>query len=324
MVVKDGTTAIGDNAFSGCSGLTSITFPPSLRYCGAQAFSDVTGVTEVNISDIDAWCRIKFEDNRSNPTHYSGSLTLNGTPVTEVVIPDDVTEVGFAQFKGITNLKSVKLHEGVTRIGNTAFQGCTSLSEINFPSSLTYIDGAFHQCVSLKHDIVLGNKVDTIAAIAFYMCDSIPSVTLPASLKYIGDRSFGSDYGLKKIVSYVEDPESLEPKEFTRMPFDCFSNNGFRLDDQPIYKQATLYAPKGTAEAYRRSIIFGQFENIVEMTSSPIGDVNDDGVVNGTDIQTIINLIVDGEYDAKADVNNDGTVNGTDIQEVINIIVGGE
>ena len=55
-----------------------------------------------------------------------------------------------------------------------------------------------------------------------------------------------------------------------------------------------------------------------------LGDVNGDGVVNGTDIQTIINLIVDGEYDEKADVNTDGIVNGTDIQEVINIIVDGE
>ena len=40
-----------------------------------------------------------------------------------------------------------------------------------------------------------------------------------------------------------------------------------------------------------------------------------------TDIQAIINAIVEGEYDEKADVNEDDVVNGTDIQEVINIIV---
>jgi hypothetical protein len=51
------------------------------------------------------------------------------------------------------------------------------------------------------------------------------------------------------------------------------------------------------------------------------GDVNGDGVVNGTDIQAVINFIVAGEYDEKADVNRDGIVNGTDIQEIINIIV---
>ena len=49
-----------------------------------------------------------------------------------------------------------------------------------------------------------------------------------------------------------------------------------------------------------------------------------DDVVNGTDIQAVINFIVTDVYDAKADVNEDGFVNGTDIQEIINIIVSGE
>ena len=59
----------------------------------------------------------------------------------------------------------------------------------------------------------------------------------------------------------------------------------------------------------------------VNVTSTIRGDVNDDGVVNGTDIQAVINFIINGQYDEKADVNNDGFVNGTDIQEIINIII---
>jgi hypothetical protein len=51
------------------------------------------------------------------------------------------------------------------------------------------------------------------------------------------------------------------------------------------------------------------------------GDVNGDGIVNGTDIQAVINCILAGEYDEKADVNKDNVVNGTDIQEIINIIL---
>ena len=50
-------------------------------------------------------------------------------------------------------------------------------------------------------------------------------------------------------------------------------------------------------------------------------DVNGDGKVNGTDIQAVINVIVNEEYSEKADVNKDNKVNGTDIQEIINIIV---
>jgi hypothetical protein len=51
------------------------------------------------------------------------------------------------------------------------------------------------------------------------------------------------------------------------------------------------------------------------------GDFNGDNKVNGTDIQAVINLIVDEDYHEEADVNHDGKVNGTDIQCIINIIV---
>ena len=52
------------------------------------------------------------------------------------------------------------------------------------------------------------------------------------------------------------------------------------------------------------------------------GDVNGDGRINGTDIQALINFIVDEEeYDETFDINGNGKINGTDIQELINIIV---
>ena len=54
------------------------------------------------------------------------------------------------------------------------------------------------------------------------------------------------------------------------------------------------------------------------------GDVNGDDVINGTDIQAVINLIVASKYDEFADVNKDKLVNGTDIQEIINIILNPE
>ena len=54
------------------------------------------------------------------------------------------------------------------------------------------------------------------------------------------------------------------------------------------------------------------------------GDVNKDGKVNGTDIQAVINIITEEEYEKDADVNQDQKVNGTDIQEIVNIIVNEE
>ena len=77
----------------------------------------------------------------------------------------------------------------------------------------------------------------------------------------------------------------------------------------------TATADKKNAKLVVKFTGTGQEEEVLT------GDTNDDGIVNGTDIQTIINLIVAGKYDEKADINKDNIVNGTDIQEVINIIV---
>jgi hypothetical protein len=80
--------------------------------------------------------------------------------------------------------------------------------------------------------------------------------------------------------------------------------------------------PAASIEAYKATEPWSGFGFIFALPEPALrGDVNGDGVVNGTDIQAIINLIVAGEYDEKADVNKDNIVNGTDIQEIINIIV---
>ena len=79
----------------------------------------------------------------------------------------------------------------------------------------------------------------------------------------------------------------------------------------------------GKIDGYDYAAAAAKLAQIIDDQPGPTikGDVNGDGIVNGTDIQAVINFIVAGEFDAKADVNQDGKVNGTDIQEIINIIV---
>ena len=75
-------------------------------------------------------------------------------------------------------------------------------------------------------------------------------------------------------------------------------------------------------KVFDRSLSESDIQALRTQLANIRGDVNGDGIVNGTDIQAVINFIVASEYDKKADVNSDGVVNGTDIQEIINIIVG--
>ena len=100
--------------------------------------------------------------------------------------------------------------------------------------------------------------------------------------------------------------------------------DGKEIDDK-YYKAYEASVAAGTVNITAEAAI-----NIAGLIFTPTdapapvgikGDVNGDGIVNGTDIQAVINFIVAGEYDEKADVNEDQKVNGTDIQEIINIIV---
>ena len=86
-------TSIGEDAFSGCTDLTSITIHDSVTSIGDHAFYDCTGLTSVNISNIEAWCKINFSDPHSNPLRYANHLYLNNTEITDLIIPDSVTSI---------------------------------------------------------------------------------------------------------------------------------------------------------------------------------------------------------------------------------------
>ena len=50
-VLGNGVTNIGKYAFSGCSGLTSVTIPESVTSIGGYAFSGCSGLTSVTIPE---------------------------------------------------------------------------------------------------------------------------------------------------------------------------------------------------------------------------------------------------------------------------------
>ncbi|MCR5701134.1 MAG: leucine-rich repeat domain-containing protein [Lachnospiraceae bacterium] len=102
VVIENGVTSIGEWAFDGCTGLTSITLPNSVTSIGDCAFFGCKGLT---------------------------SITL----------PDSVKSIGESAFSGCTGLTSITLPNGVTSIGRSAFSGCEGLTSITLPDSVTSV-----------------------------------------------------------------------------------------------------------------------------------------------------------------------------------------
>ena len=136
--ISDSVINIGNNAFSGCSGLTSITIPDSVTSIGYAAFAGCSGLTSITIPDsVTSIGEYAFS--------YCSSLT-------SITIPNSVTSIGnYTLFSGCSSLTSITIPDSVTSIGNSAFYNCSSLTSITIPDSVTSIgEQAFYGCNKIQ------------------------------------------------------------------------------------------------------------------------------------------------------------------------------
>ncbi len=155
-------TSIGNSAFRGCSGLTSVTIPNSVTSIGSWAFYYCSGLTSVTIP------------NRVISIGNEAFYECSG--LTSVTIPNSVTSIGEWAFYGCSGLTSVTIPNSVTSIGHDAFYGCSGLTSVTIPNSVTSIGyGTFWRCSSLT-SVTIGNGVTSIGAYAFHGCISLNSI----------------------------------------------------------------------------------------------------------------------------------------------------
>ena len=166
IIIGDGVTTIGENAFRDCSSLTSVNIPNSVTTIGGWAFSDCSSITSVTIPNSVTTIREYTFDNCSS--------------LTSVTIPNSVTTIGGWAFSICSSLTSVTIPNSVTTIGDNAFIGCSSLTSVTIPNSVTRIGSeAFSDCTNLQK-VNIGNSVKTIGEFAFNKCTNITQISSEA------------------------------------------------------------------------------------------------------------------------------------------------
>ena len=185
LAIPESVTAIGDDAFAGCSGLTEVAFPNSVTNIGNSSFMGCSGLMEL-------------------------------------ALPSSVVKIGTWAFRGCSGLTEIKIPHGVKAIGGGVFSDCSSLTKITVdPGNENYVsqkgllltkDGKTlmegvngtvvipSSVTSIAYDafagrggltqVTLPNGIRTIDALAFSDCDSLTEVVIPSSVVNIGRLAF--------------------------------------------------------------------------------------------------------------------------------------
>ena len=221
VVIPSGVTHIADSAFSGFSGLTSVSIPSSVKEIGDEAFRGCTGLTSVtipaNVTGIDGGTFFgcsgltNFTVDAANESYVSrngllltkdGSVLIRGVNG-DVVIPPGVREIGDGAFLDCAGLTSVAIPDGVTRIGDGAFSGCIGLENVDIPGSVMEIGSeTFSGCTSLT-GVTIPDGVTHIGDGAFSGCSGLVKVEIPGSVTEIGDGAFSD---CRRLVDIAVDP----------------------------------------------------------------------------------------------------------------------
>ena len=207
LIIPDDVTSIGDYAFAGCTGLTSVIIPDSVTSIGSSAFSGCTGLTSVTIGEnVTSIGRSAFKgcDSLERMTIPFVGATKEGTSDThfgdifgarydgynydyvpaslkEVIITGG-TSIGVGAFSRYSGLTSVIIPDSVTSIGMYAFSRCSGLTSITIPDSVTIIElSAFDGCTGLT-SVTIGNGVTRIVDYAFRGCTGLTSVTFEGTV----------------------------------------------------------------------------------------------------------------------------------------------
>ena len=348
-------TAIGQDAFSYCTALRTVTIPESVTSIGKYAFQGCTSLSGVNIPE--------------GVTVLKTAVFYRCTSLRTLTIPESVTSIGASAFSRSSLSSVTVIPESVTCIGEFAFyetpyltarqeedplvvvgngilvDGTACTGDVIIPEDVTQIAGyAFYG--STLTGVSFGGGVEGIGRDAFKDCKSLRCVTIPENVTSIGGEAFFGCDSLRiltvlspdcSIEGVIVDGEETFHGEYAYYGFD---ENGAPLDRYwyTYHFPGVLYGHAGsTLEAYvkEREAAHNAFdpdhgyydyETPAFTAIEDLGDVNADGEKDVLDLVNLQKRLVRAHgtvyySNGRYDLNMDGRFDVCDLTLLRRLLV---
>lgn len=286
--VEVNVTSIKNEAFRGCSSLTSIEIP-----------SAVTTIEEYAFAGCSSLEKLVFEEN-SQLTTIRNNTFEGCSSLTSIEIPSSVTTIGESAFSGCSNLVKVAFEENsqLKSIEDYLFSGCRSLRSIEIPNSVKSIGyRSFGECRALTSITFEENsQLVSIGEAAFSnIFPNFKSIEIPSSVKEIKDEAFSSCWDLENIT-FEENSQltSLGQSVFEGTPIKeielpscltAISPSAFKGCEQ----LKSVFIPKNVE--YIRNFAFqncSQLETVIIEEGSKLTSINDLSFSGCNNLQKIV------------------------------------
>ena len=162
IIIEDGVTSIGRNAFRKCD-VYSVSIPKSVKKIGDDAFRECRKISYVYL--------------------------------------EGVVTIGERTFQSCDNIRGVTLPACIKEIGSAAFFQCQQLLSVGFDpdtESVTVGDDIFNSCWRLM-DVTLPKTMNQIGKNMFYNCMVLPGLVIPEGVTSIGEGAFSSCRGMTTV-----------------------------------------------------------------------------------------------------------------------------
>lgn len=229
-------TAIGDSAFSNCSGLETIKFNSGLQSIGSEAFSGCNNLQNINLPE-------------SLTTIGCGVFT--SPYITSITIPKNVVSmgegyrVGYSTFSGCKNLETVIFEEGMTKIPDVALYYCENVKNIVIPDGVTIIGNRALRKTAIEI-LKLPETLEVIEDNAVWECSALKKVIMSNNVRSIGSEAFAgcinmTIYGYSDSYAEAYATENNIPFKNYNLYTDDIASNAYGITENTRTRAGNVY-----------------------------------------------------------------------------------